>query len=260
MKYKYLLVVFACLCTLFGFWYRKSPCPDIPIGIIKLQKAYPDLITDVKENAIVFNDGTEMIYDDGMAKTMTEKLENPDLEDMMQMNYPKGNIGVPDTTHEAGRIRVDTFFKKIYGCDEAKIRSNLKYVNWLSYGDYRHVKMNRINNVHIQIGKVAKELEKLPPSFHKYFYKIAGTFSWRTVHDKPRLSPHSFGIAIDLNTKYSSYWDWDDAFGRQMKYKNEMPWEIVEIFEKHGFIWGGKWYHYDTMHFEYRPELLVSIQ
>lgn len=26
--------------------------------------------------------------------------------------------------------------------------------------------------------------------------------------------------------------------------------------EKHGFIWGGCWYHYDTMHFEYRPELL----
>jgi len=32
--------------------------------------------------------------------------------------------------------------------------------------------------------------------------------------------------------------------------------EIVEIFERHGFIWGGKWYHYDTMHFEYRPEML----
>jgi hypothetical protein len=30
--------------------------------------------------------------------------------------------------------------------------------------------------------------------------------------------------------------------------------ERVEIFERHGFIWGGKWYHYDTMHFEYRPE------
>jgi hypothetical protein len=29
------------------------------------------------------------------------------------------------------------------------------------------------------------------------------------------------------------------------------------VFEKHGFIWGGKWYHYDTMHFEYRPELLL---
>jgi hypothetical protein len=24
-------------------------------------------------------------------------------------------------------------------------------------------------------------------------------------------------------------------------YKNRLPIEIVEIFEKHGFIWGGKW-------------------
>jgi type I restriction enzyme R subunit len=30
----------------------------------------------------------------------------------------------------------------------------------------------------------------------------------------------------------------------------------VQIFEKRGFIWGGKWYHYDTMHFE----LLASIK
>jgi hypothetical protein len=39
--------------------------------------------------------------------------------------------------------------------------------------------------------------------------------------------------------------------------ENRIPWEIVEVFEKHGFISGGKWYHYDTMHFEYRPELLL---
>ncbi len=32
--------------------------------------------------------------------------------------------------------------------------------------------------------------------------------------------------------------------------------EIVKELEKYGFIWGGRWYHYDTMHFEYRPELL----
>ena len=31
-------------------------------------------------------------------------------------------------------------------------------------------------------------------------------------------------------------------------------------FETHGFIWGGKWYHYDTMHFEYRPELLMTAK
>jgi hypothetical protein len=39
-----------------------------------------------------------------------------------------------------------------------------------------------------------------------------------------------------------------------------MPREIVDAFERHGFIWGGRWYHYDTMHFEYRPELLAPAR
>lgn len=36
-----------------------------------------------------------------------------------------------------------------------------------------------------------------------------------------------------------------------------MP-EFLDIFEKYGFIWGGRWYHYDRMHFEYRPELFLK--
>jgi len=42
-----------------------------------------------------------------------------------------------------------------------------------------------------------------------------------------------------------------------LKQASQIPIQIVRIFEKHGFIWGGYWYHYDTMHFEYRPELLL---
>jgi len=30
-----------------------------------------------------------------------------------------------------------------------------------------------------------------------------------------------------------------------------------QTFEHHGFIWGGKWWHFDTMHFEYRPEIIA---
>ena len=68
---------------------------------------------------------------------------------------------------------------------------------------------------------------------------------------------HGHGIAIDIALKHSDYWrnsspEKDGAYA----YKNEIPMEIVRVFEKHGFIWGGKWHHYDTMHFEYRPELL----
>ena len=28
-------------------------------------------------------------------------------------------------------------------------------------------------------------------------------------------------------------------------YNNKIPLEIVAAFEKHGFIWGGKWYRFD---------------
>jgi hypothetical protein len=35
-----------------------------------------------------------------------------------------------------------------------------------------------------------------------------------------------------------------------------MPRPLIELFEKYGFIWGGNWLHIDTMHFEYRPELI----
>jgi hypothetical protein len=64
---------------------------------------------------------------------------------------------------------------------------------------------------------------------------------------------HALGIAIDINPNQLRYW-------LQNKTKNDdeeqiIPQTIIDIFEKHGFIWGGKWRHYDAMHFEYRPEL-----
>ena len=69
-------------------------------------------------------------------------------------------------------------------------------------------------------------------------------------------------MTLDINAEKSEYWQWDlKAQGipiseeAALAYRNTVPWEIVEIFEKHEFVWGGKWYHYDTMHFEYRPEL-----
>jgi hypothetical protein len=79
----------------------------------------------------------------------------------------------------------------------------------------------------------------------------------RAVADTGQPSPHSYGIAIDLNTAFSDYWYWR-PHGGPIVYRNRMPDQIVAIFEKHGFIWGGKWYHYDTMHFEFRPELLIT--
>jgi hypothetical protein len=86
--------------------------------------------------------------------------------------------------------------------------------------------------------------------------KLGGTFNWRKVAGTDRLSNHSFGAAIDLNVDKSAYWRWQPAAALPSFSRLNWPTEIIEAFERHGFIWGGKWYHYDTMHFEYRPELI----
>jgi hypothetical protein len=80
--------------------------------------------------------------------------------------------------------------------------------------------------------------------------------SCRPVADTGSMNMHGYAAAIDLNLAVSDYWLWNKK-AKAISYKNRMPREIVEIFERHGFIWGGRWYHYDTMHFEYRPELLA---
>ncbi len=70
------------------------------------------------------------------------------------------------------------------------------------------------------------------------------------------MVPHRYGIALDLEKKVST----SRLPDPENRYRNEVPQKIVEIFEKHGFVWGGRWYHYDTGHFEYRPEMFDRVQ
>ena len=98
----------------------------------------------------------------------------------------------------------------------------------------------------------SEELDRLPPEINKYAFPHAGTFNCRTVKDTGNRSAHAWGAAIDINTKFADYWLW----AKNGSYRNRIPFDIVDIFERHDFIWGGKWGHFDTMHFEYRPELL----
>lgn len=113
--------------------------------------------------------------------------------------------------------------------------------------------------------RVGEDLAKLPGEVQAYAATSAGTFNWRTVAGTDRLSMHSFGIAIDFKmpNPAAGYWRWrykdeeaDIAYPEALLDDDALR-QVVETFERHGFIWGGKWHHYDPMHFEYRPELLA---
>jgi poly-gamma-glutamate synthesis protein (capsule biosynthesis protein) len=196
-------------------------------------------------------DGTRIPYDDGRAKTFDEKLETPDLEDMFSIRYRPGAIRpvvVPDD--DPGRIRVEAIFGATYGNTRGAVQ--VVPVEFLG----KTLAVNKLRAPAFRA--VAARLERLraaDPSLEPFLRRFAGTFVWRNIAGTDRRSAHSYGVSIDLDTSVSAYWRWQKP-PAPLRWRNRIPQAIVGAFEAEGFIWGGRWFHYDTMHFEYRPELL----
>ena len=223
-----------------------------------LQQGYPDLIQSANEISIVLKDGTVFPYKTSLAKTTwDEKINNSDLATQVSQKYDVGGIDTPPSyLFDPGRFRYQPFFQALYGKDKSAIEKNLVMIDWPTLKGDKKLPVNRVGGVDKQLYAVGQEIAKLPKK-DRIWAEGASSYEYRVIKDTDRLSMHSFGIAIDLAPSKTQYWK-DEATSETAKigYKNTMPLSIVRIFEKHGFIWGGRWYHYDTMHFEYRPELL----
>ena len=179
-------------------------------------------------------------------------LDNSSLKDMFSKEYPLSEEA-PKYLQDIGRSRNEYLFKKMYGDSPQEVSKNLVTIDWFG----QKLSFTKINRAAEQLKKVAEELSQYP-ELRKYL-KSAGTYYWRKVRGANRQSAHSYGIAIDIGVDYSDYWLWKYPKAKEedkIEYANRMPRHIVEIFRKHGFIWGGTWYHFDTMHFEYRLEIL----
>ena len=204
--------------------------------------------------ALRLPDASELVWDDGAAKTFDQKIAAPDIEDTLAIPYTIGKI-VPVTkpNHDPGRVRSDALFRATFGATEAAVRAQLVDVDFVG----QKVKFH--SRAAAALGRVSAALTKLvasKPSLGTYVKgEIGGTFAWRPIVNTDRLSAHSYGIAIDIVTSRSDYWEWDKQPDGSFEWNNRIPQAIVDAFEAEGFIWGGRWYHYDTMHFENRPEL-----
>lgn len=163
----------------------------------------------------------------------------------------------PSEGQHPGRVRSYAFLRHLYGANKAEVQAQLRSVGLL--GDRVMLSAPAAQ----AFSRVALALEALvqeKPHLRSYIVPVGG-FVWRFIAGEERLSPHSFGIAVDLNPAKGPYWRW--AGPQKRSYQGPMaraqyPSEIVAAFEQQGFIWGGKWYEYDLMHFEYRPELICK--
>lgn len=228
----------------------------------RLTQAYPDFISSYTDSSIIWKDGYEMLLDDKIKnKNFDSLLSFPDIEDQFFFEYKAGQLDIPPPmNHDPGRVRYEPFFMRMYGETREEVEKNLVEIAWLPKSYNKKILISKLNGIDKKLTLISEELEK-ETELIKYLINIGGTFNWRTISGVNRLSTHSFGIALDINVNFSNYWRWDNKTqddSKKIEYKNRIPVKIVEIFEKYGFIWGGKWYHYDTMHFEYRPELLLS--
>ena len=225
-----------------------------------LVAAYPDHLAGYDEQDLIWKDGTRMpLSAGGPDKSFQDLLDFPDIKDQFAIPYPLGaELKVPALNEDPGRIRNEKFFVKMYGdCRKGQVAKTLAPVPWMPNRRGSRVSVTTVNGVNERLADVVKELETLPTDMTKYLVPSAGTYNCRTIANTNRLSVHTFAAAIDINDKLADYWEWSKGKDGSITWKNRIPAAIGEIFERHGFIWGAKWYHFDTMHFEYRPEMIA---
>lgn len=223
--------------------------------------------------------GTNTLCSDGAQRKFYDRINNMDVASMLAIPYTSGNTPLPEArqNHDPGRLRAEELFKAVYGNDEATVWTNLIRIDFLGNTVWFQKKMGAA----VALQKVSRELQVLISQDATVANFLAGvvaqvekpqTMNWRFVKGTNRLSTHSFGTGVDIVIKSinAQYWLWDEAVRNPVKAKQgEVAFEadhfipaktpyfhpkVVEVFERNGFIWGGKWNHYDTMHFEYRPE------
>ena len=232
--------------------------------ILILMLAYPDHITDVDKKSdnevyLVMKSGRRILYDDNKKKSHEEKLSNPDLQDMLEQDYPleKGSE-IMDKSFDPGRARHYGLLNEVYGNSKSAVEKNLINLKY-GYSNYQFNSKNKANTYLEEALKEVMPLGKTRGDIGRILYPASGTYNYRVISGTGRLSPHSYGIAIDLKSDKRDYWKWSSE--KQGKERiNEYPKELVEAFEKNYFVWGGKWGHFDILHFEYRPEIILKAK
>ena len=245
----------------------ETAAPDTTYGytlkrdVLVLMLAYPGYVTGVERvdqvAFLVMKSGARILYDDRKKKSFDDKVSDADLQDMLEMPYPLHDIDElmgPDD--DPGRIRVYALLDEVYGVSKEAI---LKKLVTVDFGD-EHLPFNKEAGAAAALKAIAAgtaDLVAKQPQVEDFLFSTSGTFNYRVIAGTDRLSPHAYGIAIDLKSGADGYWRWATSeAGEQLI--QIYPKDLVRLFEKHGFIWGGKWNHFDIFHFEYQPEILLK--
>lgn len=162
--------------------------------------------------------------------------------------------------------RDNEFLDTLYGGFSERVLD--KHIELVSVIGFRVRVHSFIKDKIIIASDEIKELAKTDKEVSDFLesLKTVSGYVWKNVSKSSSRSYHSYGVAIDtLPEKTGSkqvYWAWTRVNNKNWyatPYDKRWmpPKSVIEIFEKNGFIWGGKWQFFDTIHFEYRPEIII---
>jgi hypothetical protein len=221
---------------------------DVPAELACLARTYRiEPVFERGEWSAATPDGIRIPLDDHKNKSFDECLASPDVKDIFLIPYRAGAIRPVEVENDdPGRIRVEVILAATYGPNPAAAQVRVRFLGMA-------VRVHR--KIVPALERVAARLKdaRTNPSLAPFLRRLSGGFAARAIAGTDRKSAHAYGIAIDLDKSMSDYWRWQTGPHR---WRNRIPQAVVDAFEAEGFIWGGRWWHYDTMHFEYRPELV----
>ncbi|MEI0612738.1 M15 family metallopeptidase [Brachyspira pilosicoli] len=164
------------------------------------------------------------------------------------------------------KIINNTFLNTLYdGSSPKTMMRHIKTVSILGYRTSIHdYIVEPLSNASVEVKSMAQT--NVQVKNYLASLKTVSGYVWKIISKSASRSYHSYGVAVDTLPKRSNgkqiYWAWTRVNNKEwyavpFNDRWNPPKEVIKIFEKYGFIWGGKWHNYDTVHFEYRPELII---
>lgn len=230
-------------------------------------RAYEPLIDSVtyRNEDLVFTVGGRAIHFEDGRMLAEGRLDRRDRCDPIFYRYP---LGLPSEPAAPSNDRVSfcsDLQEALWGRTEVQIRQHGRSTTFLGQRMFLNERMAEA------LALVERDVLALAPSDESVAAWVDGidiTYSFidRGIAGTRTRSQHAWGLAVDLvPSSYDGlqvYWRWTRAWNPRgwhevpLEQRWSPPAPVIEIFEEHGFLWGGKWAHFDNIHFEYRPEIL----
>lgn len=234
-------------------------------AFLKAYGAHIDSVSFLEDDAVFHMAGAPIHFRDGRMLD-GRRSDRAEQCDPIFYEYPLGPLTEPPPPPADERpTYCQDVAETLWGRSETEIRRHGRSVRFLDHRMF-------VNTVVVEpLAAVEQDLLHAAAGDREvaaWIDQLSITYSFisRDIAGSDTQSQHGFGLAVDFVPRSydgrAVYWRWSRVLDRQGWFRIPLeerwspPASVVETFERHGFVWGGKWARFDAMHFEYRPEIL----